>query len=119
MGPLYNDKKVKLLAVTGAKRSPTLPDVPTFGELNMNLGDIESAELWYGFFTQGKTPSATVQKLNGILVEALKDPTVQARLRVMDIEVATDTPDAFAKLIQADYERWGRVIKASGFTLSD
>jgi tripartite-type tricarboxylate transporter receptor subunit TctC len=119
MGPLYNDKKVKLLAVTGAKRSPTLPDVPTFGELNMNLGDIESAELWYGFLTQGKTPSATVQKLNGILVEALNDPTVQARLRVMDIEVATDTPDAFAKLIQADYERWGRVIKASGFTLSD
>jgi tripartite-type tricarboxylate transporter receptor subunit TctC len=44
---------------------------------------------------------------------------VQARLRTMDIEVATDTPEQFAKLIQADYERWGRVIKASGFTLGD
>ena len=119
MGPLYQDKKVKLLAVTGTKRSPTLADVPTFGELNMNLGDIESAELWYGFLTQGRTPPAAVQKLNAMLVDALKDPTVQARLRVMDIEVATDTPEAFAKLIQADYERWGRVIKASGFTLGD
>ena len=61
-GPLYKDKKVKLLAVTGLKRSPTLPDVPTFGELKMNLGDIESAEIWYGFLTQGRTrrlPSAS------------------------------------------------------------
>jgi tripartite-type tricarboxylate transporter receptor subunit TctC len=119
MGPLYKDKKVKLLAVTGTKRSPTLPDVPTFGELKMNLGDIESAELWYGFLTQGKTPPAAIQKLNAMVVEALKDQTVQTRLQTMDIEVATDTPEAFAKLIQADYERWGRVIKASGFTLSD
>ena len=43
-----------------------------------------------------------------MVVEALKDPTVRARLATMDIEVATDTPEAFAKLIQADYERWGR-----------
>jgi tripartite-type tricarboxylate transporter receptor subunit TctC len=119
MGPLYLDKKVRLLAVTGGKRSPTLPDVPTFGELNMNLGDIESAELWYGFLTQGRTPAALVEKLNAMLVDALKDPTVQARLQAMDIEVATDTPEAFARLIQADYERWGRVIRDSGFTLSD
>jgi tripartite-type tricarboxylate transporter receptor subunit TctC len=119
MGPLYMDKKVKLLAVTGTKRSPTLADVPTFGELKMNLGDIETAELWYGFLAQGKTPPETVKKLNAMLVAALRDPPVQARLQAMDIEVATDTPEAFANLIRADYERWGRVIKASGFTLGD
>jgi tripartite-type tricarboxylate transporter receptor subunit TctC len=119
MGPLYKDKKVKLLAVTGTKRSPTLPDVPTFGELKMDLGDIETAELWYGFLTQGKTPPATIRKLNAAIVAAVKDPTVQARLQTLDIEVATDTPEEFAKLIRADYERWGRVIKDSGFTLSD
>ena len=119
MGPLYKDKKVKLLAVTGLKRSPTLADVPTFGELNMNLGDIESAELWYGFLAQGKTPPARIAKLNAAIVAAAKDQTVQARLQMLDIEVATDTPAEFAKLIRADYERWGRVIKDSGFTLSD
>ena len=119
MGPLYKDNKVKLLAVTGLKRSPTLPDVPTFGELNMNLGDIESAELWYGFLTQGKTPRAVIDKLNAAIVAAVRNPTVQARLQTLDIEVATDTPAEFAKLIRADYERWGRVIKDSGFTLSD
>jgi tripartite-type tricarboxylate transporter receptor subunit TctC len=119
MGPLYKDKKVKLLAVTGLKRSPTLADVPTFGELNMNLGDIESAELWYGFLAQGKTPQAMIAKLNAAIVAAVKDQTVRARLQTLDIEVATDTPAEFAKLIRADYERWGRVIKDSGFSLSD
>jgi tripartite-type tricarboxylate transporter receptor subunit TctC len=54
-----------------------------------------------------------------MLVAALRDPPVEARLQAMDIEVATDTPEAFANLIRADYERWGRVLKASGFTLGD
>jgi tripartite-type tricarboxylate transporter receptor subunit TctC len=119
MGPLYKDKKVKLLAVTGTKRSPTLADVPTFSELKMNLGDIESTELWYGFFAQGKTPPALIRTRNGQLLAALKHPTVRARLQTLDIEVATDTPESFAKLVQADYERWGKVIKESGFTLSN
>jgi tripartite-type tricarboxylate transporter receptor subunit TctC len=118
MGPLYKDKKVKLLAVTGTKRSPTLPDVPTFAELKMNLGDIENAELWYGFFAPGKTPAAMVAERNAQLVAALKHPKVQARLQTLDIEVATDTPESFAKLVQADYARWGKVIKESGFTLN-
>lgn len=117
--PLYNDKKVKLLAVTGATRSPTVPDVPTFGQLNMNLGDIESAEMWYGFFAPGKTPSAAIDKLNAALVEALKDPAVRDKLQNLDIEVAVDTPEAFAKIVKADYERWGKVIRSTGFTLDD
>lgn len=119
MAPLYKSKKVKLLAVTGAKRSPTLPDVPTFSELKMNLGAIESTELWYGFFAQGKTPPAIIQKLNAELVAALKHPAVVARLQSLDIEVATDTPQAFATRVLADYKRWGKVIKDSGFTISN
>ena len=117
--PLYKDKQVKMLAVTGSTRSPTMPDVPTFGQLNMNLGDIESAELWYGFFAPGKTPSAAVHKLNAVLVEALKYPAVRDKLQNLDIEVATDTPEAFAKIVKADYERWGQVIRSTGFTLDD
>lgn len=119
MAALYKDKKVKLLAVTGTKRSPTLPEVPTFGELHLDLGDIETAELWYGFFAQGKTQPAIVQKLNGMIVAALKDKTLQERLQVLDLEVETDTPEAFAKIVKDDYDRWGRVIKESGFTLSE
>jgi tripartite-type tricarboxylate transporter receptor subunit TctC len=117
--PPYKEKQVKVLAVTGAARSPTLPNVPTFGELSMNLGDIESAELWYGFLAPGKTPPAMVDKLNAALVEALKDPTVRDKLENLDIEVATDTPEAFARIVKADYQRWGEVIRATGFTPDD
>jgi tripartite-type tricarboxylate transporter receptor subunit TctC len=117
--PLYKDKQVKMLAVTGATRSPTVPDVPTFGELRMNLGDIESAELWYGFLAPGKTPPPLLNKLNAVLVQALKDPAVRGKLETLDIEVATDTPDAFARIVKADYQRWGEVIRSTGFTLDD
>jgi tripartite-type tricarboxylate transporter receptor subunit TctC len=119
MLPLYKDKKVKLLAVTGAARAPTMPDVPTFGELKMNLGEIEDAEMWYGFLAPGKTPPAIVNQLNALLVEALKDPAVRGLLQSLDVEVTTSTPEEFAKLIKTDYERWGAVIRSTGFTLSE
>ena len=119
MLPLYKDKKVKLLAVTGITRATALPDVPTFGELDMNLGDIEKAEMWYGFFAPGGTPAAVVQNLNAMLVKALQDPVVRERLQTLDISVATDTPEAFAALVKADYERWGTVIRSTGFTLGE
>jgi tripartite-type tricarboxylate transporter receptor subunit TctC len=117
--PLHRERQIKMLAVTGSTRAPALPDVPTFGELRMSLGDIETAELWYGFLAPGKTPPAIVQKLNAVLVEALTDPMVRDKLRNLDIEVATDTPEAFAKIVKADYERWGQVIRATGFALDD
>ena len=119
MVQLYKDGQIKLLAVTGSKRSPSLPDVPTFGELQMHLGDIEDAELWYGFLAPGKTPAPVVQQLNRMFVEALQDPDVRSTLENVDIEVATDTPEAFSARVKADNERWGKVITATGFTLNE
>jgi tripartite-type tricarboxylate transporter receptor subunit TctC len=119
MLPFYKSGSVKLLAVTGLARAATMPDVPTFAELKMNLGDMEGAEMWYGFLAPGKTCAAAVSNLNAVLTEALKDSGVRDLLRDQDIEVATTTPEEFAKLIKADYERWGAVIRASGFALSE
>ena len=119
MLPFYKNNTVRLLAVTGAARAATMPDVPTFAELKMNLGDIEDAEMWYGFLAPGKTSAATVNNLNAVLIEALKDPGVRNLLRDEDIEVATTTPEEFATVIKADYDRWGAVIRASGFTLNE
>jgi tripartite-type tricarboxylate transporter receptor subunit TctC len=119
MLPFYKNRSVKLLAVTGTARAATMPDVPTFAELKMNLGDIEDAEMWYGFLAPGKTSPATVNNLNAVLIEALKDSATRDLLREQDIEVATNTPEEFSRLIKADYERWGAVIRATGFTLSE
>jgi len=119
MLPLYQDKQVKLLAVTGSERASALPQVPTFGELKLGLGDIESAELWYGFFAPGGTPDAVIREHGAVLAKALSDADVRARLKELDIDVVIDTPEEFAKIIRADYDRWGRIIRESGFTLSE
>jgi tripartite-type tricarboxylate transporter receptor subunit TctC len=117
--PLYKDGKIKLLAVTGTSRSPTLPDVPSFRELQLDLGDIVKADLWYGFLAPGTMTPETAQKVNNLLVAALKDPKTRERLTQLDIEVVTDTPEEFATIVKQDYDRWGKVIKESGFKLRD
>ncbi|WP_170149432.1 Bug family tripartite tricarboxylate transporter substrate binding protein [Rhodoplanes roseus] len=108
---------VKVLAVTGTARSPRLPDVPTFGELTLGLGDIEAADLWYGFFAPGRTPPEQVARLAAAIRDAVADPTVREKLAGLDVAVVADTPAAFAEIVRADNVRWGRVIRASGFTL--
>lgn len=108
---------VRVLAVTGSKRSPRLPEVPTFGELALGLGDIEAADLWYGFFAPGRTPPDTVERLATAIGDALVDATVRERLAGLDVAVVADTPAAFAEIVKADNARWGRVIRSSGFTL--
>ncbi len=115
--PFHRDKRVRLLAVTGARRDPALPDVPTFAELKMGLGEMERAEMWYGLFAPGAASSATVRDLNRVLVQALNDPAVREKLQALDIEVAPDSPEEFERLVKADYDRWGPVIRSTGFTI--
>ena len=114
---LYKGGKINLLAVTGATRSPSLPDVPTFKELKLNLGPMEDAELWYGFLAPGKTPAPVIAKLNAQIVAALKNPQIREKITNLDIQVVTDTPEEFAKVIADDYKLWGEIIKSTGFTL--
>jgi len=114
---LFKGGKINLLAVTGSARSPSLPDVPTFKELNLNLGPMEDAELWYGFLAPGKTPAPVIAKLNSQIVAALKNPQIREKITNLDIQVVTDTPEEFAKVIANDYKLWGEIIKSTGFSL--
>lgn len=109
----------RLLAVTGRSRSPRLPDVPTFAELKLGLGDMETAELWYGFFAPGRTTPAIIDRWNAAIREALADPSVRAQLERLDVQVVSDTPAEFAAIIAADHARWGRVIRSTGFSMED
>ena len=119
--PLYKDKQDQ---AAGGHRSSALtavPDVPTFGELKMNLGDIETRGIVVrlsGARQDARSPSST--KLNASSGRGAQESRCRGdKLRNLDIEVATDTPEAFAKIVKADYERWGRVIRSTGFTLDD
>jgi tripartite-type tricarboxylate transporter receptor subunit TctC len=104
--------KLRALGVMNDKRNDALPDVPTAIEAGYpELGKIIE---WYGIVVPAATPEALVTRLNTDVVRALKSPDVSQRLQSIGQTVATSTPDKFAELIRAEYDRWGKVVKASG-----
>jgi tripartite-type tricarboxylate transporter receptor subunit TctC len=86
--------------------------VPTFAELGLPA---LTADAWFGIFAPAATPADTVKKLNGAFVQAMRSPGVKERMRNLDLEVHEMSPAEFAAVVRADYERWGPVIRASGF----
>jgi tripartite-type tricarboxylate transporter receptor subunit TctC len=106
--------KLRPIAVSGAKRSAILPEVPTFAEAG--LPGVE-AYAWYGFFTRAGTPKDVVDKLNGEALKVLKGPDFANVYRETGAEYVGDTPANFAKFIQAEAAKWAKVVKDSGATV--
>jgi len=107
---------LRALATTGAQRSPLLPDVPTIAEAGYPA--LEYAE-WFGIFVPARTPSGTVETLSSVLRAALQTKEVEAGLANQSVDVGGLTPADFARQIKADFDRWGPIVKASGFTPMD
>ena len=105
---------MRILATSGPQRSTVVPDVPTLTELGFK--NLETGG-WFGFFAHANTQPATIQALNRHLNAALRSPEVVAKLRGVGMEPATSTPEDFKRRLAADYERWGGVVKATGFTI--
>lgn len=95
------------LAVTGAKRSRVLPDVPTAQEAGVkNL----NAASWNGLAVPAKTPQAVVDRLNKEINEALRDPEVRKKLEALNLDPHPGTPAEAAAMLNGDIKRWGEVI---------
>ena len=107
--------KLRALAVSSAKRSLLLPDTPTFKELGYNI----EGSAWYGLLAPAKTPPEVIKKLHTAWVAAIKSPVVAERMRLMGVEPTGTSPEEFGAILKADYERWGTVIRASGFKADD
>jgi len=103
--------KMRVLATSGARRARELPDVPTFRELGYA---IEGAG-WYAAYAPAKTPKATVDRLANAIIEAIKSPQVREKLEALGMEPTGLGPEVLADIHKADYNKWGPVIKASGF----
>jgi tripartite-type tricarboxylate transporter receptor subunit TctC len=110
--PQVKAGKLRALGILGTKRNDALPNVPTAPEAG--FPQFSDAIEWYGVVAPAATPRETVAKLNAAVVRALKDPDVAARLGGIGQTPAPSTPEEFAAQIRADYERWGKVVKASG-----
>jgi len=107
---LVRDGKVRAIAITGAKRSPLLPEVPTVAE---TVPGYESAQR-YGIIAPARTPAAIVEKLNAALRAALSADEVAARVAAEGAEVTPSSPPEYAADIAAEEAKWGRIIRALG-----
>jgi len=101
--------KVKMLAVSTAKRSPYLPDVPTLKESGI---DVE-ADAWMGLIAPGGTPKAMVDKINKDVVAIIKAPAVREKLATQLMEPVGSTPEEFRARMNGEIARWAPVIKAA------
>ncbi len=107
---------VKPLAVSSLKRTPSLPDVPTFDELG--LKGYESIG-WYGVIAPAGTPSDIIAKLNEAFVATLHEPEVAARIRSVGAEPSPMTPAQFDAFIKAETEKWADVIRKANIKASN
>jgi tripartite-type tricarboxylate transporter receptor subunit TctC len=105
------DGRVRALAVTGAQRSGSLPDVPTFTELGVPGLAFSN---WFGFFAPAGTPADVVQRVNRELNTLMRAPDVADRLRQLGADPVTGTPEAFAKVIRDEHDSWKAVIQRAG-----
>jgi len=108
--PQINAGKVRALAVTGAERSPQLPNVPSMAEAG--LPEVNT-KLWSGFFAPAKTAPAIAAKLEAGLRKAITDPGVSAKLREMAVTPGGTASADFRKMIDADIQNYVAVVKAA------
>jgi tripartite-type tricarboxylate transporter receptor subunit TctC len=108
---LVQADRARLLAVAGDVRDPAFPNVPTFKEQGFDL----VAKPWYGLFAPAGTPAATLDRLSKAAMAAVADPAVSKRLVDMGLAPTGGGADMLAAALKTDYDRWGPVIRASGF----
>ena len=103
--------RLRGLAVTGAKRAPTVPKVPTMIESGYPTFDVVT---WFGVLAPAGTPADVVGKLNTEIIRILGVPAVRERLAAQGIDIMTSTPDQYVNYIKTETVRWAKVVKAAG-----
>lgn len=108
--PHVKSGKLRLLAVTEARRSALLPDVPTVAEAlpGYQLG------VWYGLFGPANMPKELVDRLNAATNQAMNNPAVRSRMDSMGVEVVNATAAQFATVLREDADRYGKIIRELG-----
>ncbi len=102
---------ISTLAVTTARRSPALPEVPTVAESGYPGYESNS---WQGIVTRSGTPQAIVARLNSEAVKVLQMPEVRNPIAAQGNDIAAGSPGEFSAYIRSEMEKWGKVIRAAG-----
>ena len=105
--------KVKVLAITGEKRSDKLPKVPTFAESCVDMKGFEQGA-WFGVVAPVGTPDDIIAKLNAALNDATKDASLSGRLAASGVEMTGSTPEFFRKFMADQDAYWGKTLLDAG-----
>jgi tripartite-type tricarboxylate transporter receptor subunit TctC len=103
--------KLRVIAVTGAKRLASAPSLPTIAESGLRGYDVSP---WFGVVAPVGVPRDIVNKLNGVIAAGLKTPDAQQRLNTLGYELIGGSADLFAATIKSDVAKYGKVIRAAG-----
>ena len=110
--PLIKAGRLRAFAVTGAQRSPSIPELPTVAEAANLPGYAASA--WFGIVGPARMPGNAVTTLNKAALSALEDAEVRKRLFNAGVEIRVSSPQEFARYIETEMQKWAKVVKMSG-----
>jgi len=108
--PLIKSGKVQGIALTGEKRSPLMPDLPTIAESGLKGYNVFS---WFGLLMPANPPEAVYRKLEGALIKIVRDPELRKRFAEQGLDLVGDTSEEFGRFLKSDGALWAKVIKAN------
>jgi tripartite-type tricarboxylate transporter receptor subunit TctC len=109
--PYVKSGRLRVIAVTSAKRSPLLPDVPTVAETGLPGYEVNS---WYGVFAPPAMAPNLITKINADVIAVLGNADIKERLASLGAEPQPMTPDEFGRFVRVDIAKWAKVVKESG-----
>jgi len=112
--PHIKANRLRLIAITSAKRSPLLPQVPTVSEAGVPGYEWTT---WFGLLAPAKTPPQIISRLHGEMVKVVRAPELKSQFELLGYEAVGSTPDEFVQFIKGEAERHLRAIKLSGATV--
>jgi len=111
--PYTSTQRLRPLAVSSQKRSPMMPDVPTFAEAGTPL----DVQVWIGIAAPAGTPAPVVERLNAEFNKALASPEVKAKFASLGVDPVGGSSAEFTQYVKADVERWAKIIKAANIKI--
>lgn len=109
--PYVKSNKLVALGVTGARRSPALPHVPTVAEAGLPGFEVTA---WNALFAPAGTPAPTITRLNALVRQGLEQPDAKVVMEAQGLDATPSTPAELGALVKRDLVKWAKVIKAAG-----
>jgi tripartite-type tricarboxylate transporter receptor subunit TctC len=109
--PFIPSGRLRMVAVASAKRSPSLPEVPTVAEAGFPEFDVSS---WWGVVAPASTPREVVMRLQTEIHRVIALPEIRAKLAEQGLDIATNTPEQFAAYIKSETAKWAKLIREVG-----